>query len=66
MDNSDPLAQFPALLTDPRKPSELAGWLERRKLWLEEQGLPLDTPLTPREAIMVQRLGSARPAYTIT
>ena len=56
----------PEQLGDPKSKRDLADWLERRKAKLIKDGLPADTPLSPREYLMVQRLGNARHAYSIT
>lgn len=53
---SDP----PALPGDPRNREELVEWLKRR-----EEQYP-GVPLSPREYLMVQRLKSSRPAYSLT
>lgn len=53
--NQDP----PILLTDPRNRQELQDWLKRREeLWPGK-------PLSAREYLMVQRLQSSRPPYSI-
>lgn len=48
-------------LADPKNRAELNEWLTRR-----EEILGKGVPLTPREYLMVQRLGSGRPPYSIT
>jgi hypothetical protein len=45
------------LLGEPRNRSELKDWLERREKLFPGQ------PLSAREYLMVQRLGSGRPKY---
>lgn len=52
--------QPPSLPGDPRNREELKEWLKRRE---EQQP---GAPLTAREYLMVQRLTSARPTYSIT
>ena len=50
----------PKLPGDPRNREELAEWLKRREH--QQPGVPL----TPREYLMIQRLGSKRPPYSLT
>jgi len=54
------MSEIPKLLTDPRNREELKDWLKRR-----EQLYP-GVPLSAREYLMVQRLGSSRPPYSLT
>jgi len=54
------------LPTDPKNRAQLDDWLKRRQELLALEGKPLDTPLSAREYLMVQRLTRSRPAYSIT
>lgn len=56
----------PTLGTDPKTRAQLDDWLQRRREILALEGKPLDTPLSAREYLMVQRLTAARPKYSIT
>lgn len=55
-----------SLPTDPKNRAQLEDWLKRRREILAFEGKPLDTPLSAREYLMVQRLTASRPAYSIT
>lgn len=57
---------IPTLPRDPRSRAELAHWLKERERLLAIEGLPLSTPLTAREALMIQRLRVKRFEYSIT
>jgi len=57
---------IPSLPTDPKNRQQLADWLQRRQELLKLEGKPLDTPLSAREALMIQKLQAARTAYSIT
>ncbi len=54
---SDPI---PPLQGDPTNRKELETWLRQREK--KQPGVPLSA----REYLMVQRLGSARPPYSLT
>jgi hypothetical protein len=55
-DQNTPL---PKLKADPRNRAELKDWLEDRARWTDE-------PLSAREYLMVRRLQSSRPPYSLT
>lgn len=57
---------IPALPRDPRTRAELQHWLKERARILALEGLPENTPLTAREALMIERLRSKRFEYSIT
>lgn len=57
---------IPVLPRDPRTRAELAHWLKERERLLAIEDLPLDTPLTAREALMIQKLRAKRFEYSIT
>lgn len=57
------MTRFP---DDPLTRKDLDGWMKHRAARLAYEGLPADTPLTAREYLMVQKLTSQRPAYSLT
>lgn len=57
---------IPTLPRDPRTRAELEHWLKERDRILAIEGLPENTPLTAREALMIERLRSKRFEYSIT
>jgi hypothetical protein len=57
---------IPVLPRDPRTRAELQHWLKERERLLAIEDLPLNTPLTAREALMVEKLRSKRFEYSIT
>lgn len=57
---------IPSFPSDPKNREQLKHWLERREQLLLLEGKDVNTPLTARESIMVERLRRVRPAYSIT
>jgi len=53
------------LIPEPRTREDIKVWREQRRAYFERLGIP-EPPLSAREYLMIQRLGTSKPKYSLT